>query len=144
MSCQSLIASVEDVDTAIVTLKLSNGALGAIDASRRAVYGYDQRVEIFGSKGMATTENKPITNILYCNEEGLRREKLRHFFLERYEAAFIQEMQVFIDSIRNKTESLVTGEDGLQPVLIGLAAKKSYKEHRPVKVSEIKEIINEK
>ncbi len=126
-----------DVDTAVTLLKFDNGAIGVIDNSRKAVYGYDQRVEIFGSTGMAHALNKAPDTVALLNSETVQTAKPLYFFLERYKDSFIAEMQAFIDSIINDTDPPVTGNDGLMPVKIGLAAKKSLLENRPVKLSEI-------
>lgn len=132
------IGKAGDIDTAIVTLKMANGALAVIDNSRKAVYGYDQRAEVFGSKGMVMNANDSQSNIVIANEEGVTGEKPLNFFLERYMDAYAKEVKCFIDAIVNKTNTPLGVMDGLQPVLMGLAAKKSLKEHRPVKISEIK------
>lgn len=128
------IGEAGDVDTAIVTLKFANGALGVIDNSRKAVYGYDQRVEVFGSKGCITVSNDvPTTAVLSC-VEGVISDKPKYFFPERYKDAYIEELKAFFDCIINDTEPPVTGRDGLEPILIGMAANKSLAESRPVKI----------
>lgn len=126
-----------DVDTAIITMKMENGALAVIDNSRRAAYGYDQRAEVFGSKGMVKTSNDTLSSAVIADENGVTGEKPLYFFLERYMQSFATEMNQFVDSIINDTETPVGIEAGLQSVLIGLAAKKSVEEHRPVKLSEL-------
>lgn len=131
------IGEAGDVDTAVVTLKFANGAIGVIDNSRRAVYGYDQRVEVFGSKGCVAVSNDTPDSAVLSTEEGVLGEKPKYFFLERYKDSFIEEMKEFFDAILNDREPPVTGIDGLKPVVIGLAAKKSFKEGRPVKIAEI-------
>jgi myo-inositol 2-dehydrogenase / D-chiro-inositol 1-dehydrogenase len=131
------IGKAGDVDTAIVTLRFKNGALGVIDNSRQTAYGYDQRVEVFGGKGAAAAENdSPCTVKLSC-ESGVIGDKPLYFFLERYKQSFIDEMRIFIDAIANNKPVPVTGEDGLQDLRVGLAAKLSLAEQRPVKLSEI-------
>jgi myo-inositol 2-dehydrogenase/D-chiro-inositol 1-dehydrogenase len=133
----SKFKDANDIDTAIITLKFENGAIGTIDNSRQAVYGYDQRVEVFGSEGMVyVSNNKPDTHVL-MNAESVQSSKPLYFFVERYEESYIAELQAFIDAIVNDTKTPVSGYDGLMPVKIGLAAKKSFKEKRPVKVSEL-------
>ncbi len=132
------IGKAGDIDTAIVTLKMANGALAVIDNSRKAVYGYDQRAEVFGSKGMVMNANDSQSNIVIANDAGVTGEKPLNFFLERYMDAYAKEVKCFIDAIVKKTPTPLGVMDGLQPVLMGLAAKKSLKEHRPVKISEIK------
>lgn len=131
------IGEAGDVDTAIVTLKFANGVIGSIDNSRQAVYGYDQRVEVFGSKGMVDVKNNlPNTHTIY-NADGVTSEKPLYFFLERYMAAYGNEMKVFVDCVVNDKPSPVNGQDGRAPVVIGMAAQKSLEEGRPVKISEI-------
>ncbi len=126
-----------DVDTAVVTLKFENGALGTIDNSRHAAYGYDQRVEVFGSKGAVMANNRTPDDHVLLTADGVSSSKPLHFFLERYRDAFVAELQAFVDCIRNDSPPPVSGLDGLRPVQIGLAAKKSLAENRPVPVREI-------
>ncbi len=132
------IGELGDVDTAIVILKFKNGALGVIDNSRKSNYGYDQRTEVLGSRGCVMVSNDTPNSAEIYTEEGIEKEKPLWFFLERYNDAFIAELRAFFDSILNDTEPLVTGNDGLQPVLIAMAANRSLKENRPVKIDEIK------
>ena len=131
------IGEAGDVDTAVITLKMENGAIAVIDNSRRAAYGYDQRAEVFGSKGMVATANDTLSTAVLSNAEGVTGEKPLYFFLERYMQSFATEVKGFINAIENDTDTLVGVEDGLKPVLMGIAAKKSVLEHRPVKLSEI-------
>ena len=131
------IGEAGDVDTAVITLKMENGAIAVIDNSRKAVYGYDQRAEVFGSKGMVATSNDTLSSAVISNENGVTGEKPLYFFLERYMDSFAKEMECFINAIVNDTDTPLGVIDGLKPVLMGLAAKKSLAEHRPVKISEI-------
>ncbi len=131
------IGEAGDVDTAIITLKFANGAIGTIDNSRKAVYGYDQRVEVFGSGGMAAAANNTPHNDVYVDAEGVHAAKPLYFFLERYMESFIAELKAFVAAVQNDTTPPVGGMDGRIPVVIGMAAKKSYLENRPVKLSEI-------
>lgn len=131
------IGKLGDIDSSIITMKLKNGALASIDNSRQAVYGYDQRVEAFGSSGMAQVANRTPDSQIVSNAEGVQKSKPLYFFLERYKESFVAEMQGFIDCIRNKTTPHVTGHDGLMPLVMALAAQKSLKENRPVKLDEI-------
>lgn len=131
------IGEAGDVDTAVITLKMENGAIAVIDNSRKAVYGYDQRAEVFGSKGMVATANDSASQTVISNADGVTGEKPLHFFLERYMAAYAKEVKAFIDAIVKDTDTPLGVMDGLKPVLMGLAAKKSLEEHRPVKISEI-------
>ena len=126
-----------DVDTAIITMKMANGALAVIDNSRTAAYGYDQRAELFGSKGMVATSNDTVSSAVISNADGVTGEKPLFFFLERYMGSFSEEMRQFTEAVINDTEVPVGIHAGLQSVKIGLAARKSVEEHRPVKISEI-------
>lgn len=136
-----MIGACGDVDTAIVMLHFANGALGVIDNSRKAVYGYDQRVEVFGSKGsVAVTNDYPNTAVI-STEEGIISDKPLHFFLERYEKAYELEVRMFIESIIQDTPVAVDGYDGLQAERIAYAAKLSARLDRPVRLDEIYHII---
>jgi myo-inositol 2-dehydrogenase/D-chiro-inositol 1-dehydrogenase len=132
------IGEAGDVDTAIITLSFANGAIGVIDNSRKAVYGYDQRVEIFGSKGMVSADNNFPDNHRYLSSEGMHGPLPLNFFMDRYLDAYSNELKAFCHAVINDTPVPVGGQDGLMSVAIGLAAKKSVKEGRPVKLSEIK------
>ncbi len=128
------IGKAGDVDTAVTMLKFANGALGVIDNSRKAVYGYDQRVEVFGSSGMAMVANKTRDQVIQNDGVGVHSAKPLHFFVERYADAYVEEIRDFIRCLEeNKTPS-VGGFDGRIAVVIGYAAKKSLEENRPVKV----------
>ena len=124
-------------ETAIISMKLANGALAVIDNCRRAAYGYDQRAEVFGSKGMAAAENDSASTVRVSDESGVSGEKPLYFFLERYLQAYAKEVSSFVDAVVNDAPVPCGADDGLKAVLIGLAATKSAKEHRPVKLSEI-------
>jgi myo-inositol 2-dehydrogenase/D-chiro-inositol 1-dehydrogenase len=129
------IGEAGDIDTAVITLWFANGAIGTIDNSRQAVYGYDQRVEVFGSAGMvAVSNNTPDTHV-YSNREGVHSAKPLYFFLERYTESFAEEVRQFVASIHDNTPPPVTGVDGRVPVVIALAALKSMRENRPVAVN---------
>ncbi|MCL2165046.1 MAG: inositol 2-dehydrogenase [Oscillospiraceae bacterium] len=135
--CDPAIGEAGDVDTAVVTLKMANGAIAVIDNSRKAVYGYDQRVEVFGSKGAVSVSNDTLSSAVVSNAEGVISEKPLHFFLERYMKSYQDEMTSFINAITNDLQVEVNAIDGLKPVLMGLAAKKSLAENRPVSIKEI-------
>jgi myo-inositol 2-dehydrogenase/D-chiro-inositol 1-dehydrogenase len=128
---------VGDWDTAIATLLFQSGALGTIDNSRKAVYGYDQRVEVFGCDGMVTVKNNTPDSHVYLDRVGTHSSLPLNFFMERYTESYLREMQAFVDSVREGKSVPVTGNDGLMAVAIGLAAAKSVNENRPVKLSEI-------
>ncbi len=135
----SAIGDAGDIDTAIITMKLSNGALAVIDNCRRSSYGYDQRVEAFGADGQVAIANDTASTAVISDAEGVTAEKPLLFFLERYMQAYVNEVVAFIDAIKKDAPVEVGIEDGLAPVIIGLAAKKSLAEGRPVKTAEIRE-----
>ncbi len=131
------IGRAGDLDTAVITLRFANGAIGVIDNSRKAVYGYDQRVEVFGSKGVAQAENKTPDSVVHSNASGVHSTLPLHFFVERYAEAYMDEMRAFIDCVQKGKRPPVTGKDALIPVVMGYAAKKSAAEDRPVRLTEI-------
>jgi myo-inositol 2-dehydrogenase/D-chiro-inositol 1-dehydrogenase len=128
------IGAAGDVDTAVVTLRLANGALAVIENSRKAVFGYDQRLEVFGSEGGVEASNELPCQVKLRTAAGIRAENPLYFFLERYQRSFVAELEGFIASIREDRQPPVSGRDGLMSVLIGLAAAQSMAENRPVKV----------
>ena len=131
------IGGAGDVDTAVITLRFANGALGVIDNSRQAVYGYDQRVEVFGSTGMVLCSNDTPDSAVVSDARGVRSAQPLFFFVERYTESYVAEIKSFVDCIVNDTPPPVTGLDGRIPVVMGYAALKSHQEQRPVKLSEI-------
>jgi myo-inositol 2-dehydrogenase/D-chiro-inositol 1-dehydrogenase len=130
------IGEAGDIDTAVVTLKLASGALAVIENSRKAVFGYDQRLEVFGSEGGVEAFNESPCQVVRRTAAGIRAENPLYFFLERYQRSFVAELEAFIASIRDDHEPPVGGRDGLMSVLIGLAAGRSMAENRPVKVEK--------
>lgn len=132
------IGEAGDIDTAMVTLKFANGALGVIDNSRQAVYGYDQRVEAFGNGGSAGNVNLYPDAVTISNATRVERGSLPlNFFLERYMDSYRNELTAFVDAVQNGTPVPVNGNDGRVPVVMAMAAKKSLDENRPVRLSEI-------
>lgn len=131
------IGEAGDIDTAIVTVRFENGTIGTIDNSRRAVYGYDQRVEAFGSKGMAETANRRPNEVRIYGDSEVSEDLPLNFFVERYTESYVAELSEFVMSVRTGQQTPVTGLDGRMPVAIGYAAKRSYEERRPVAMSEI-------
>jgi len=131
------IMQYDDIDTAIITIKFENGAMAVIDNSRQAAYGYDQRIEVFGSKGMVKCENNTATQTTLFTKYGVIKDKPLYFFLERYQESFEEELVQFFNAIETGQETPVVGKDGLVALLMGIAAKKSLKENRPVCISEI-------
>ena len=126
-----------DWDTAAIVLTFKNGAIGIIDNSRQAVYGYDQRVEVFGSEGVVSVKNNTPDNHIYIDRNGTHSALPLNFFMDRYTESYLNEMSAFIDCVSNNTTPPATGKDGLLAVIIGLTAMKSVQENRPVKLSEI-------
>lgn len=132
------IGDAGDIDTAIISMRMKSGALVVIDNCRRASYGYDQRLEAFGSLGAVAVGNDTVSTAVLSNKDGVIAEKPLYFFLERYMQAYVNEMNQFVDSIINDKDITCGVDAGLQAVIIGIAAKKSLNENRPVKLSEIK------
>ncbi|MFH1618436.1 MAG: inositol 2-dehydrogenase [bacterium] len=128
------IRDIGDIDTAVVTMRYKSGALCVIDNSRKAVYGYDQRAEVFGSKGCITVANNTPSNTGVWDESGQKREPFLFFFLERYRDAYVAEMREFVDCVLMDKQPSSTGVDGLKAVILGLAAQKSLREGRTVRV----------
>lgn len=126
-----------DIDTDIVTLKFKNGAIGAIDNSRQAVYGYDQRLEVFCLNGVALAENEVEDSVVKGNPEGFHAARIPHFFMQRYAPCYVDEVRAFLVCVRDDKPTPITGFDGRMAVVLGHAAWKSFRENRPVKVSEI-------
>ena len=131
------IKDVGDIDTAITTLRLKNGVMVVIDNCRKAPHGYDQRVEVLGSKGFIFTSNDTETTAAIGMGNGILSEKPFYFFTQRYKDSYINEILTFFDALINNKNTPVGAIDGLKPVLIGMAAKKSLIEKRPVKIEEI-------
>jgi myo-inositol 2-dehydrogenase/D-chiro-inositol 1-dehydrogenase len=125
------------VDTAVVTLHFAGGALGVIDNSRQAVYGYDQRVEVFGSGGVASADNAYPNTVAIGDAQRIHRDLPLNFFMERYTESYVDEMRAFVTCIVDNTPPPVTGLDGRIPVVMGYAAKRSLAEGRPVELSEV-------
>jgi myo-inositol 2-dehydrogenase / D-chiro-inositol 1-dehydrogenase len=130
-------ADAGDVDTAVVTLVHENGCLTTIDNSRRAVYGYDQRVEVFGSTGMAASENPSAHTAVLRTGAGTRTATLPYFYLERYVPSYLREWEAFVGAIVRGEEPPVGTVDARAPLTIGLAAWSSLREDRPVSVAEV-------
>jgi len=131
------IGQAGDVDTAVIILTFEDDSVAVIDNCREAAYGYDQRLEVFGSKGMAQAENHFPNNHRFFTRSGVSGDLPLHFFLERYDASYNQEIREFVDALMSGHDVPVGGKDGLISLAIGLAAKRSVVENRPVPLSEI-------
>ncbi len=132
-----MIGEAGDIDTAVVLLTHANGALTTIDNSRQAAYGYDQRVEAFGSLGMAASDNTHRFNSVVATDQGYRQPPLEHFFLERYAQSYLDQWASFVDMVEHGGPSPASGADGRAPLVIGTAALRSMREGRPVTIREI-------
>jgi len=130
-------ADADDVDTAVVTLTHENGCLTVIDNSRETAYGYDQRVEAFGALGMAASENPLAHTGIVRTADGTTAQALPHFFLDRYVPSYVREWEAFVGAVRAGRAPPVTAADGRAPLVIGLAAWRSLREARPVRVAEV-------
>ncbi len=131
------IGEAGDIDTAVITLRFKNGVIGTIDNSRQAAYGYDQRVEVFGSGGAVSADNNYPNTTIVSDGQNVHRDLPLNFFMERYIESYVAEMKAFIECVQQDKTPPVTGIDGRIPVVMGYAAHKSYEENRPVKLDEI-------
>ena len=131
------IGEAGDFDTAHVLLKTASGRQAVIGNSRRAVYGYDQRIEVHGSAGMASAGNTHEARIEVATASGYRRPPLLNFFMERYEQAYAAEIKAFIDALSEGTEPPTTGHDGLMALALAEAANVSVAEGRVVTMDEV-------
>lgn len=131
------IGEAGDVDTAVTMLRFANGVIGTIDNSRKAVYGYDQRVEIFGSGGAIHTLNNYPNNVVVSTAQAVQRDLPQHFFMQRYAGSYAAEIEQFVAAVQKDQAPPVTGLDGRRAFVIGLAAKLSWQARRPVRVSEV-------
>ena len=118
-------------------LKFKGGVIATIDNSRKAVYGYDQRVEILGSAGAIATGNLFANQAVISTATEIRRDLPLNFFMERYTESFINEMRSFVGAVLRDEPTQVNGKDGRIAVLIALAARKSHDEGRPVSLEEV-------
>lgn len=130
------IGEAGDLDTVSVMLTHENGVITQIDNCRQAAYGYDQRVEAFGSAGVAASENHLDHSMVFRGDGGGATAKVQHFFLDRYIPSYVSQWSQFLAAIKNGTPTPVNGDDGRAPLVIGLAAWRSVREQRPVQISE--------
>ncbi len=131
------IAEVGDIDTAVTTLCFADGTIATIDNSRKSVYGYDQRVEVFGSGGLLWADNRTESAAGRADRDGLHTPRPLDFFVERYAESYLIELQAFVDCIRDDTEPPVTGVDSRTSVLLALAAGRSMQQGRQVAPEEV-------
>ena len=128
------VADAGDIDTAVVQVRFAGGALGCIDNSRRAAYGYDQRAEVHGSRGCLIAANTAPTMVQRWDGAGQTAARPHFFFLERYRDAYVDELRAFVSAVRGDTAPAVSGRDGLQATRIARAAQQSLVERRPIAV----------
>jgi len=131
------IGAAGDLDTAVTVLRFRRGVIGTIDNCRQAAYGYDQRVEILGSLGAIATENCYPNQATVSTGSEVRKDLPLKFFMDRYRESFATEMRCFVEAVIHDHPTPVSGEDGRIPVVMGLAARKSFEERRPVRLAEI-------
>ncbi len=128
------IGEAGDVDTAAVLLKTVSGKIAQISNSRRATYGYDQRFEVHGSKGMVRAQNVPLTTVEIATEAGFRTDPALPFFLERYAQAYRAEFAHFLDAVETGRSPSPSGQDGLKAQLLADAATEAHRTGRPVRL----------
>ena len=128
------IGEAGDVDTAVVTLRTQSGALCQISNSRRAIYGYDQRIEALGSKGALRAENVIESTVSFAGDGGIISDKPLHFFLERYAEAYRRELDHFIGAIASGAAPLVGGSDGVKALVLADAGLESFRTGRAVRI----------
>ena len=128
------IEAAGDVDTAVVVLRTASGTICTIDNSRRAVYGYDQRVEAFGEKGMITAGNPSPTTLVRSTADAVTMDKPPYFFLERYDEAYRAELDHFIEVMEGTSPPAITGDDGKRALVLADGAARSLAEGRPVTI----------
>ena len=131
------IGEAGDVDTAVTTLRFANGGLGSIQNSRKATHGYDQRAQVLGSDGFISVNNHTPHQTVLGDSGGLTSPLPEPFFIERYAAAYLAQMEAFVGAVREGGPSPVSGEDARAPVLAALAAKRSLEERRAVRLDEV-------
>ncbi len=131
------IGRLGDYDSANVILRTAGGRQAVITNSRRAAYGYDQRIEVLGSKGMTAANNMLEANVLVADAAGIATPPLQNFFMTRYVAAYAAEIAAFAAAVAEGTAMPATGEDGLRALVLAEAALRSVREGRVVKVAEI-------
>jgi myo-inositol 2-dehydrogenase/D-chiro-inositol 1-dehydrogenase len=134
---RELVAAYDDYDTVVVVLRTASGRQCVINCCREAAYGYDQRVEVFGSEGLAASENPLAHTGIVRSAEGTREAELPYFYLERYTASYVHEWEAFVAALVAGETTPVTTADARAPLVIGLAAWRSLREGRPVRLDEV-------
>ena len=129
------IEKLGDIDTALITLKMADGSLGIIDVCRETNYGYDQQIEVFGTKGSIRACNTTPTSTVLSTSEGVFTDKPYYSFVERYQEAYIAELRAFFSCVRTKKQPSVGGEDALAAVKIAISAQQSLSRNKPMRVT---------
>ena len=131
------IGKAGDLDTVTVLLKFKNGVVGTIENCRQAVYGYDQRVEVFGSGGSIVADNNYPNTVLIQGKTSTYRDQPLNFFMQRYTESYLIEMSEFLKAVSTGGPSRVSGADARIPVVMAHAARRSVLENRPIRLAEI-------
>lgn len=129
------IEKLGDIDTALITLKMADGSLGIIDVCRETNYGYDQQIEVFGTKGSIRACNTTPTRTVLSTSEGVFTDNPYYSFVERYQEAYIAELRAFFSCVRTKNQPSVGGEDALAAVKIAISAQQSLNRNKPIRVT---------
>lgn len=137
----SKVGEAGDIDTALTTLIFEDDSYAVIDNSREAIYGYDQRLEVFGNKGMLQVDNNLHNRNIVYDKQGIHQSLPLDFFMDRYAASYLNEMKFFIEALLHNQPIPVSGQDGLEAVVIATAAKWSVEKKRPVTIAEVKAIL---
>jgi len=119
------IKEIDDFDTILITMKFPSGAIASVDLSRKAIYGYDQRIEVLGDKGMAQAQNRQPTTMVLSNESGIHTDPFCYSFPQRYDQAYARELDHFVDVILRKAEPRLTHDDARKVAIIANAAEES-------------------
>jgi len=131
------IGKAGDIDTGILILTFKNNVTAIIQNSRKAIYGYDQRLEVFGSDGMMKVENPLKNTAVFYDGDGAHMSRHLDFFMDRYAESYLLEMNAFIRALQSNAPMPITGKDGLRAMILAIAANQSVMENRPVKPEEI-------
>jgi len=129
------ISKLGDTDSVMIVMKTASGRLCHINNSRRAAYGYDQRIEVHGSKGRLMAGNHAPTTVELANDRAVSTDKPLFFFLERYAAAYRDELAAFLDALARDKPMPVGAEDGRRSILLAEAAARSFRRGAPVRLA---------
>ncbi|MBM3269786.1 MAG: inositol 2-dehydrogenase [Candidatus Sericytochromatia bacterium] len=136
------LVELGDIDAAVISLRFASGALGCIDNHRGSAYGYDVRAEVHGSEGAVVVGNLAPTTLVHYRRDGLLADPPLHWFIERFEQAYVEELREFVRCLREDRAPSPDGADGRAPLLLAAAANRSLRERREVPVSEIEASVS--